>query len=141
MQLTQARKDKFVKQTRFFEPGNKNGGNCAEAAVASILGITLIDVPDFRINGADAEAYWSTFKRFIRSYGYYPYMVPTNKGSQLTLPVMYLASGPSSRGCKHMVVMQVGNLLHDPHPSNEGILSIDVIHILIPFDPKLPFID
>lgn len=138
MQLTQARKDKFVKQTRFHDTAKTEGGNCGEAAVASILGITLIDVPDFRINGRDAEAYWSTFKRFIRSYGYYPYMVPNG---QLVLPVMYLASGPSSRGCKHMVVMQDGKLLHDPHPSDEGLLSIDLLHILIPFDPKLPFTD
>jgi hypothetical protein len=39
--------------------------------------------------------------------------------------VIYTASGTSSRGVKHIVVFQNGKMIHDPHPSNEGLITID----------------
>ena len=42
----------------------------------------------------------------------------------------YLASGPSERNCKHIVIMYNGKLIHDPHPSRKGLLEIEAIWIL-----------
>jgi hypothetical protein len=36
----------------------------------------------------------------------------------------YLASGKSSRGVDHIVIYQNGKLLHDPHPSGEGLKEV-----------------
>jgi hypothetical protein len=38
----------------------------------------------------------------------------------------YLAFGVSPRG-RHVVVMRNGKIMHDPHPSREGIGSADQI--------------
>lgn len=37
----------------------------------------------------------------------------------------YTASGLSSRGVSHIVIMKGGKLFHDPHPSNEGLVKYD----------------
>lgn len=37
----------------------------------------------------------------------------------------YIASGDSSRGVKHVVIYKNGKLLHDPHPSDEGLVKVD----------------
>lgn len=42
---------------------------------------------------------------------------------------VYSASGNSSRGCKHIVLFMNGEMIHDPHPSNEGLLSIDYYQV------------
>ncbi len=44
----------------------------------------------------------------------------------------YLAGGMSSRGVSHVVVYMNGKLLHDPHPSNEGLVKIDNYRYLMP---------
>lgn len=44
----------------------------------------------------------------------------------------YMASGMSSRGVQHVVIYMNGKLLHDPHPSNEGLLKVDYYTYLIP---------
>jgi len=43
----------------------------------------------------------------------------SNKG------VIYTASGPSARGVSHIVVYQDGKMIHDPHPSNEGLVKVN----------------
>ena len=121
----------FVDQTILYTPGGHEKGNCTEAAVASILGIALADVPDFRANGADAMNFWDTFEAFLNSRGFHPLRLPGN-----WIPdALYLASGLSPRGVHHMVIMRGGKLVHDPHPSKAGIADPDNIWVLIPFDP------
>jgi hypothetical protein len=121
-----------VDQTILYDPaGGSLKGNCTEAAVASILGVTLSDVPDFRALGDDAGSFWSAFRRFLRHRGFEPLMMPGNYAPE----AMYLASGPSPRGVNHMVVMQDGKLIHDPHPSRAGILSVENVWLLVPHSP------
>lgn len=36
----------------------------------------------------------------------------------------YMASGKSSRGIDHVVIYMNGKLLHDPHPSGEGLIDL-----------------
>lgn len=35
----------------------------------------------------------------------------------------YLVSGDSPRGVKHICIYQDGKLIHDPHPTGEGIIN------------------
>ncbi len=43
----------------------------------------------------------------------------------------YLVSGKSPRGVSHVCIFQNGVLVHDPHPSKEGILTLDYFETLI----------
>lgn len=122
---------RFVDQTTFYDPDQPGKGNCTEAAVASILGLPLDDVPNFRADGAEAYKFWSSFRRFIRSRGYEPIMLPGNHMHD----ALYLASGPSPRGVNHMVVMRAGKMIHDPHPSRAGIGTVEHVWLLVPHDP------
>lgn len=119
----------FVDQTILYKPGGSEKGNCTEAAVASILGLTLDQVPDFRAKGV--ENFWDEFEDFINSRGFHPLRLDGN-----WIPdVLYLASGLSPRGVHHMVLMRGGKLVHDPHPSKAGISETNHIWVLVPFDP------
>lgn len=43
--------------------------------------------------------------------------------------VIYTATGPSSRGVIHIVVYKDGQMIHDPHPSNEGLVSVNYYNV------------
>lgn len=115
----------FVDQTTFYDPQKPGQGNCVQAAVASILGLPLEEVPNF-IEKEGSVEFWRTFKSFLRDRGWEPIMLPGNY-----VPMCdYLASGKSERGCGHMVIMNDGQLVHDPHPSRKGIRNVDCIYLL-----------
>jgi hypothetical protein len=124
----------FVDQTILYNPADgEEKGNCTEASVASILGLRLEDVPDFRANGVDQ--FWSSFRKFFQSRGFEAVLMPGNFAPE----TLYLASGISPRGVHHMVVMRDGALVHDPHPSKAGIGDPTDVWLIVPDDPaRLP---
>ena len=117
---------KPVDQEFFYDKGEV--GDCVRAVTASILELDSKDVPHFvKINpGFD---WFDDWERFMNNHGvnvnilYKPWRfnkTPVPKG-------YYLASGPAKRGCKHIVIMKDNKLEHDPHPSRDGLLSIEAI--------------
>lgn len=124
--------DRWITQTTFPDPANPGSGNCTEASVASILGLPLCDVPNFRANGADSYNFWRCFRMFLSERGFYAMRRDEDFGPE---GVLHLASGPSARGCPHMVVRMGPQIVHDPHPSRVGLLRVDHVWMLIPFDP------
>lgn len=129
---------RWIKQTTFFDPSdpdNPNKGNCGEACVASLLNIPL---PEKFGRSGDPCNYWGDFLACLEGHGY----AAMHMGGGYQPDFMYLASGPSPRGgCSHMVIMREGRLVHDPHPSNAGLLSVDYVWILSPIDPGVMRID
>ena len=121
-----------VDQTAFFDPATPRSGNCTEAAVATLLGLRLDQVPKFADAGPDVSDFWDAFENFLTAQGFYLMRCEGN----FVPDCLYLASGPSSRGCQHMVVMRGGKLYHDPHPSREGITAVDHVWLTIPIDPR-----
>lgn len=107
-------------------------GDCVRAATASVLELSREDVPHFvRDNpGSDGAGWYDDWERFMVSRGVQPVIMlgPWDKPPRPS--GYYLASGPSPRGKKHMVVMWDGKLAHDPHPSQDGILEIQAIWML-----------
>jgi hypothetical protein len=101
-------------------PGSKN---CMQCAAAYMLGLPLSAVPDFEKEGADA---WESFYSFFASCGFTVEMLPPT----LEIDGDYLASGETARGTSHMVVMRGKELLHDPHPDNTGLKSIQVVWLV-----------
>lgn len=122
---------RWLKQTSFYDPAdaeNPNKGNCTEAAVASLLGVAM---PGKFGSGGSASEFWDDFDAFFDAHGYAALLETAN----FCADVLYLASGPSGRGCSHMVVMRAGKLVHDPHPSNGGILHVEHVWLIVPIDP------
>lgn len=97
--------------------GNPEGipGDCVRACVASILDLPIEEVPHFvqlhdqewqlaMIDWCEERGIVATWKQGI-SRDHWPYMV----------------CGPSPRSGRHACVYQSGALLHDPHPSRDGL--------------------
>jgi len=113
-----------IKQTLFFE---KDGvGNCFEACVASILEISITDVPMFH------EANWfQELWDWLTSIGYtYQGTLNSNfiPSYKIGVDGYFIVAGDSPRGPLikggHAVVYKDGVMVHDPHPDNTGITSI-----------------
>lgn len=95
--------------------------NCMQCCVSYMLGLPLESVPDFATDGG-----WELFSEFAESKGYAAVMLPGNREFEAD----YLASGTTERGTSHMVVMNDGKLVHDPHPSNAGLVEVQCAWLL-----------
>lgn len=91
-------------------------GNCMQAAIASLLDLPLDAVPHF------AQFTW--WPQAIEFWA---------RGRQLTVKVVDIDSMPtrrcivagrSPRGIEHVVVVDGGEVVWDPHPSRDGLSSI-----------------
>lgn len=117
-----------VMQNRFYDKDRGLRGNCMQAAMASILDLKLDQVPDF-FEGP--KGFWTNVMQFLEARG----LMLFEPGKQFVPDCFYLAHGLSSRGVHHTVVHRGGKLIHDPHPSGEGIIAVEWISMLIPIDP------
>jgi len=106
--------------------------------MASILEVGLADIPDVYCDEArwpdcvdqllewldkhDLDFMYLDVKDFPKDF-YWP------KG-------YHILGGPGPRGFGHSVVGLNGEMVHDPHPSREGILSVEDYTILIAKQPQ-----
>lgn len=92
--------------------------NCMQCCVSFLLGLPVESVPQFAEDGG-----WDRFMQFAAEKGYSAVMLPGDREFEAD----YLASGKTERGTSHMVVMNDGKLVHDPHPSNAGLVEIQCV--------------
>jgi hypothetical protein len=101
------------------------GGNCAQAAVASILDLPLDAVPDL-----SGDGWWRVLQTVLNARGlvaveYRPPVPIVASGDGM----LALLSGLSPRGLRHMVVGRLAwsgwEIAHDPHPDGGGLDRID----------------
>jgi len=90
-------------------------GNCLSACLASILEISIEEIPTFL--GSDGQlrlARWLADRGLAASIYQHGTYVP---------PGYAIAAGPSKRfaGRLHACVAYDGRVVHDPHPSREGL--------------------
>lgn len=112
-----------VKQSKLYCADAIHNGNCFAACLASLLDLPLWMVPPFDdmfgrrdYHGRPEEWIERVFNQELMS----------SDGHQTEkLPEFYIASGPSARGVKHSVIYSAGKLVHDPHPSGEGIKFVE----------------
>lgn len=118
---------KPVDQEFFYDKGEV--GDCIRAITASILELEAKDVPHF-VKDQPGSDWYDTWEEFMIKHGITPIMI-TPPWEKVPKPVgYYLASGPAERGCKHIVIMCGGKVVHDPHPSRKGLTDIEAIWIL-----------
>lgn len=125
---------KPVDQDRFYDKDKGTRGNCLQATVASILDLNLDDVPNF-MDAPEEIGFWGLFHQYLRSRGFLALEI--QRATLILEPdCYYLAHGDSPRGVKHSVIYRKGRLVHDPHPSREGLVrDPDYICLLVPIDP------
>jgi hypothetical protein len=116
-------------------------GNCLAACIASLLEMPISEVPNIEtLYGIDDNYYWEVLWRWL---GHLGYELSTDdrfrvyhdkeylKGDYRQIDELrrflkdkyYLISGKSPRGIQHVCIYQNGKLIHDPHPTKEGILT------------------
>lgn len=131
---------------------NKKGedvvrGNCYAAAIASILEVPITEVPNVEVLFHIEGSYWSeVMHTFLNSIGWElctdnRFMVFHDENYGLDSGTRqqkidyckdkyYFVSGKSARGVQHITIWQNGKMVHDPHPSNDGIETFEYFECL-----------
>lgn len=122
-----------IKQTKISSEDGSVSGNCFRACFASILEIDIDSIPAFEDMGTEwHEPFFmflnehnlefdgtktindKTFEVKLNTYeGIDGYIIVNGKS-----PRTYVKRG-------HSVVYKEGQMVHDPHPSNDGLLEIN----------------
>ena len=112
---------KFVDQTIFATKENIECGvfgNCMQAAIASLFGKPLDSVPNFA-----AFQCWSCAIRLWASGLGLNFC--GNRDKNNPPEGLCIITGKSPRGYGHVCLFQDGQIIFDPHPSRDGLISID----------------
>jgi hypothetical protein len=106
-----------VHQDKF---GDKNA-NCFKACLASVFEVGLKDIPSFGW-GSD---WHDKFQDYLMStWGLYAVELGIDYDPDIFQPRGYhLIDGISPRGLLHAVVGLNGEMVHDPHPSGDGLIE------------------
>jgi hypothetical protein len=123
-------------------PGAHDGipGDCLRACVASLLDVPYDTVPHFHLYAS----WWETLRRWTREHhgGDFAPLTPVDGTvrpmlAELVGDELLIGTGPSPRGAdrRHAVLVDVDlALVHDPHPSDAGVLTVDEVYV-----PTLPY--
>ena len=120
---------KPVDQTTFGGPDTPPAerGDCLSAALASILEVPLEAVPRFCEHGSDVD--WSPhINEFLAGFDLMYFGLefdeddPGHTQNLLDAMGYHVITGPGPRsGVRHSVVGYQGEVVHDPHPSRDGL--------------------
>lgn len=69
------------------------------------------------------------FRTFLAMWGYRDFYIHNEEDHKKFIDnnpdKYYIATGTSARRVSHVVIMQNGKMIHDPHPSGSGLLQPD----------------
>lgn len=117
---------KPIDQTKF----GKDEGNCFDACLASIFEIPIEECSIGEIDydtgnrKSDGKHWYLIFEQWCLKRGFIPVTLnPDFLGNQG--PKGYsIISGKANRGLYHSTVGYDGKIVHDPHPSRDGLINI-----------------
>ena len=114
-----------IKQTKF-----GHHGNCYAACLASILEIPIEAVP----NVDDGEDWLEHIDEWLQICHGYTLLSFHAETFYCVPAVHHIMIGKSSRGLNHAVVGFQGKIVHDPHPNNKGLITIEGYEFLLPLE-------
>jgi hypothetical protein len=129
-------------------------GNCWAAAIASMLELTITEVPNAEIffDAPEEFAHFSdtVMNTFLAIRGlryaydhrfmvFHPKAMDTETHGEMDIEALkielkdryYFGSGPSPRGVNHVCIYLNGQMVHDPHPSRDGLLEEKYFYELV----------
>ena len=129
-----------VKQTKLHNPPEQNG-NCFAAVIASILHLPIEEV--ISVEDLPDETWYVQLRVWLLKHDYQivyapefghafhakDYYIPED----IVKDKFYLASGKTSRfggTVNHICIYKNGELIHDPHPDNTGLITFEYFQII-----------
>lgn len=120
-------------------------GNCYAAAIASILEVPITEVPNVEVFYKWDTLFWDDImNKWLSLMGYelvnglefivfHEDIIDKNDYSHINIEEekerlkdkFYLVSGKSIRGVFHICIYQNGKLVHDPHPTKDGLITLE----------------
>jgi hypothetical protein len=101
-------------------------GNCMRASLASVFEMNVDDLPRFEAMNKD---HWKmNFIAWLAGKGFLLKETHTPPNSD----EYYITLGMSERNVLHCVVSQSNKMVHDPHPSQTGVVSAKHHWVFIP---------
>lgn len=117
-------------------PNPEGVGNCLQACIASILELSLEQVPHFALWYDSPDWHEKMNDWLMQTAGIYAITVAANS---MYLEKTYgyaLLNGLSERGVMHSVVMKDGVMVHDPYPNGKGIVTPESYGLFICTEPN-----
>lgn len=114
-------------------------GNCFPAVLASLLELPITEVPNIEVLfEMQTINWWDVVNGFLAHHGYKITEVSQLREWKINLDNVqerfkdqyYMVTGPSPRGVNHIVIYKNGIMVHDPHPTREGLVREDYFEIL-----------
>lgn len=121
----------FIGMTQFAEQGKV--GDCWRCCIATLVYLTAAEVPHF-VELHEGDWLFQTnewlYQRFGKKLFNGPAEYPVIPGDPAWLPVIVI--GKSSRGFGHAILADgnSGDMIHDPHPSRDGLVSENQTFVL-----------
>ena len=114
-----------------------SAGNCFSACLASIFELTIEEVPNFfEVAGHEDSAWWGAVRDWLRPRGLGVIWLQLNDPAHLAeFEGWMIVSGKSCLGIYHATVWNGGKMVHDPHPSQCGLIAPEGVDMLYPLDP------
>jgi hypothetical protein len=112
---------KFLTQTKFNTSASR--GNCFTTCIACLLDMDIQDVPNVEtLFEVSPSFHREVMQQWLNIKGY---MMRSACEADIQEGAVYIAGGMTSRGIGHACLYQYGLLLHDPHPSKEGLVTVE----------------
>ncbi|KPH79304.1 hypothetical protein [Bosea vaviloviae] len=120
-----------TRQTIFVADNPDGRGNCQSAVLASLLDLPLDQVIDTAGDEVRKQGFWKAIGLWLADRGLK--IVQAQPGDDRLKGAYSSGCGPSPRGdFWHAVVCKNGVMVFDPHPSDDGVRSIERHDLIVP---------
>jgi hypothetical protein len=116
-------------------PAPDGKGNCLQACIASILELSLEQVPHFALWYDSSDWHEKMNDWLMETAGIYEITVAANSMYLEQTYGFAILNGMSERGVMHSVVIHNGLMVHDPYPGGTGIATPESYGLFICTQP------